>query len=638
MFNPIIHVILLYSAIKWEVLMINQPMIITFIIVAIMCLLLLQGKLRADLIGMGSLLALTVFHIVTPEEAVSGFANPVVIMTGGLFIVGAGIFDSGLAKSVGSALFRMSGNSETKLIMIMFITVSLFSAVMSSAGTVAILLPIIMSIAFELKINPTRFLLPLTFAASLGGLLTLIGSPTNLIIADVLSKEGLDSLGFLDMTGIGLIALIAGIAFFLTVGRKIQPIDQETISTPGKSISAGELAGLYKVYDQLHFVHVPETSEIIGERLEELKLPTRFEITVIEIERKSKDKMSLLHPKSSIVAKANEILYPNDLLLVFGEEEEVNHFISTYELEKRPFAIEEIKSHFLRKSYGMTEILLAPHSSLENLTIADLHFREQYSCNVLAINRKGDYIHTDLGRQKLKIGDALLVHGKWKNIDLISNQKDDLVVIGSKSDERKETETSGKAPIAALIMLLMLILLTFQLMSAVTSILLSAFLMVALGCIQSVESAYKRVNLEIVIVIATLLPVATALGKTGGTQLLSNSLQALVGDYGAYGLLIAFYIITSLLSQFMNSVATTILLAPIALTAALGMGINPEPIVVGIAVAASMSFSTIASPTNTLVMTAGGYKYADFLRVSLPLQVFIGIIAILAIPLFFPFM
>ncbi|WP_050614612.1 SLC13 family permease [Bacillus testis] len=617
--------------------MTNQPMIITFIILALMFFLLTQGKIRSDLIGFGALLALTVLHIISPEEAIAGFSNPVVIMTAGLFIVGAGIFDSGLAKSVGSALFRMSGNSETKLLVIMFITVGLFSAVLSSAGTVAILLPVIMSIAFESKVNPARFLLPLTFAASIGGLLTLIGAPTNLIISDILAKEGLKGLDFLEISGIGLIAMVAGLIFILTAGRKIRPSSGDMPSEPGKTISASELAGLYKVYDQLHFVHIPDASDIIGERLADLKLPARFEITVIEIERKSKDRISLMHPKSSIAAKANEVIYPGDLLLVFGGDAEVDRFIQAYELEKQPFAIEEIKSHFLRKSYGMTEILLAPHSSLEDMTIADLHIRETYMCNVLAINRKGEYIQSDLGRQKLKIGDALLVYGKWKNIGLLSSNQQDFVVLGSNNEGKKGPGASGKAPVAALIMLLMLVLLTFDILSPLTSILLSAFLMVISGCIQSIEAAYQRVNLEIIVVIATLIPIASAMEKTGGTQFLSNSMLSIVGAYGGYGLLICCYLVVSVLSQFINSMAVTILMAPVALTAALGLGINPEPVLIGIAVAASMSLSTFASPTNILVMTAGGYKMADFIRLGLPLQIFVGILVLIAIPLLFPF-
>lgn len=615
-----------------------QPMIITFVILLIVTLLFIQSKFRPDLIAVGSLLLLSLLGIITPEEALAGFSNSSVIMIAGLFIVGAGIFDSGLAKGIGNSLFRYGGNSEKKLLFIIIITVSLFSGVLSNTGTVAVLLPVIMSIAIELNLNPTRFLLPLAFASSLGGLLTIIGTPANLIVSDTLRKAGYDPLGFLDITGIGLVSVGAGLLFMMTLGRRLLPGNDAASTKSSKSLSTGELAGLYKVYDQLHFIYVPDTSDVVGERLADLKLPSRFEITIIEIERKSKEKLTLKQAKQSVVARANEVLHPDDLLLVFGGEEEVAHFVNTYELERRSFKLEDIKAHFLSKTYGMTEILIAPHSTLEDQTIADIHFREKYSCNVLAINRKGEYIQTDLAKEKLKLGDAILVHGKWENIEIIAKDKHDVVVLGTISEEANIASSKGKAPIAAGIMLFMLILMTLELIPAVLSVLLAAFLMILTGCIRSLEEAYQRINLEAVVLIAAMLPMATALEKTGGVQFISNGMLELLGEYGPYTVLIGFYLLTSLFSQFISNTATAVIFAPIALTTAIGMGYSPYPFLVGVAVAASMSFSTpVASPTNAMVMTAAGYKFNDFVKVGLPLQVFVGICALIALPLFFPF-
>ena len=244
-----------------------HPMMITFIILLIVTIMFVQNKYRADLIAMGSLLALTLFEVISPKEALAGFSNSVVIMIAGLFVVGAGIFDSGLAKKIGHTLLKYGGNSENKLLFIIMITVGIMSGFLSNTGTVAILLPIIMSIAFELQISPSRFLLPLAFASSLGGLLTLIGSPTNLVVSESLMKGGFEELGFFSITSVGIIALAAGLVFMMTFGKKLLPSNEEAPSQKGKGISAGELAGLYKVYDRLHFVHVPKTSDIVGERL-----------------------------------------------------------------------------------------------------------------------------------------------------------------------------------------------------------------------------------------------------------------------------------------------------------------------------------------------------------------------------------
>lgn len=620
--------------------MITQPMIITFTILIIATALFIQGKYRADLIAVGSLLVLTIFKILTPEEAVSGFSNSAVIMIAGLYIVGAGIFDSGLAKNIGHALIRFSGESEKKLLFLILIIVSLCSAVLSNTGTVSVLLPVIVSVAFQLHMNPSRFLLPLAFASSIGGLLTLIGTPSNLIVSEALGKSGFEKLSFFDITGVGLVAVLAGVLFMMTIGQKLLP-KHEHLTAPTsveKSMSPGELAGLYKVYDQLHFIYVPETSEIVGERLADLKLPLNYEITVIEIERKTKEKLSLKQGKQSIIAKASEILHPHDLLLVFGGTEQVDHFVKTYELEQKLFDLSDMKAHFLRKTYGLTEILIAPNSSLEGQTIVDIHFREKYNCNVLAINQKGDYYLSDLANLKLKLGDSLLVHGKWENIELISKDKHDVVVLGTMEEDNMVSLKQGKAFTAAIIMGLMLLFMMFEILSPMMSIVLASFLMIVTGCVQSIEEAYNRINWEAVILLAVMIPFATALQKTGGVQLLSNQFLVFFGGFGEIGILIAVYVVTAVIAQFVNNIATTVILAPIALTIAVDAGISPYPLLISIAVATSMAFSiSVSSPTNAMVLTAGGYSSKDFVRLGLPLQVFVGVSAILAILFFFPF-
>ncbi len=610
-------------------------MIITFLILLITIFLFMQGKYRPDLISIASLTSLTLFGVLTPEEALTGFSNTTVIMLACLFIIGAGVLDSGLAKYIGNTLLRLSGSSEKKASFIIFVTVSLFSAVLSNTGAVAFLLPAIISLAFQLNMSPSRLLLPLTFASSLGGLLTLIGTPSNF-----LQKGGYEKLGFFDLTGIGVLTIVAGVLFMFAIGFKLLP-NAENVTAPSsteKSMSAGELAGLYKIYDQLHFVYVPEGSEIVGERLADLKLSSHYEITVIEIERKTKEKLSLKQGKQSIIARAGEVIYPHDLLLVFGETEQVEHFIRKYELQKTSFDLADVKSHFLGKKYGMTEILIAPHSRLAGQTIVDIHFREKYSCNVLAINRKGDYYLSDFANKTLKLGDALLVHGKWENIEMISKNKQDTVVLGSIDEEMKDIAREGKATVAAGILGLMLLSLAFNLLSPLLSLVIAAFLMIVSGCIQSREAMYQRINWESVVLLAMMLPMATALQKTGGIQYITNYLLDLFGGYGPFVFLLVLYVITAIFSQFMSNIVTAVLFAPIAINAAFDMGISPYPLLVCVTVATCMSFATpIASPTNALVMTAGGISSKDLFKIGLPLQVFVGILVVICIPYFFPF-
>ena len=618
--------------------MILQPMVITYFIMLIVIFLLFQSKYRPDLIVIGALLVLTLVGVLTPEEALSGFSNSTVMLMAGLFIVGAGVVDAGVVFKMGDSLLRWGGKNEKKMLVLIIIMISIFIGFLSIYGMIAVLIPVIMSIAFKLNLNPSRFLLPLVFAGSIGGLLTLIGSPTNLIVSDYLVKAGYDELGFFQITGIGLIILVGTLVFFMTIGKKLMPTQNQATAKTGKRISAGELAGLYKVYDRLHFIIVPQTSDIVGERLSDIKLPSRYEITIIDIERKVTEDDLALHSKQSIVARANEVIFPNDLLFVFGENEHVNQFVKDYELVPCPFDAENVQSHFLSKIYGVTEILILPHSSMENLTISDMHFREKYSCNVLAINRKGEYLQSDLANERLKPGDALLVHGKWEDIEIAGAEKQDFVVLGSNTEESNEY-SKGKTPIALGILVFMLLLMAFDIVPKVLSVSIAAFLMIVTGCIRSIEEAYKRIGWEVIILLACIIPIAKALEKTGGTQFLTNGMMELFGSYGPYAMLFVFYVITSLFSQFINNLVSVVIIAPIAIATALGMGFSPYPFVIAVTIAATLSFAVTAtaSPTNAMVMTAGGYKVSEFVKIGIPLQFFAGLLALITIPLFFPF-
>ncbi len=618
--------------------MTTSPMIMTFVILLITIILFIHGKFRPDFVSVASLLALTILGILTPEEALSGFSNSVVLMIAGLFIVGAGIFDTGLASKIGKMLLHFGGNNEHRLLFIVILTVSMFGTVLSNTGTVAILIPVVMSIAVQMKISPSKFLIPLTYSSSLGGLMTLIGTTSTLVVSDALVHEGYAPLGFFSITGIGFIALLSGMFFMLTIGRKLLPKEQPNFSLGNDGMSPGELAGIYKVYDHLHFIYVPKHSDIIGERILDLQLAGQYGITVVEIERKAKERLPLINNTQLIVAKAEDVIYPEDLLLTFGESEQVQRFVKKFELEERNFNINEMKNHFLNKTFGMTEILLTPHSSLENHTIADMHFRKRYECNILAIKRKGKYIQSGLTKEKLKHGDALLVHGQWENIEMLALDKKDLVVLGMVSKDADLAYAKGKSPIAGGIMLLMLALMILNIFTPVISVLLAAFLMVVTGCIRTFEGGYHRISWEVVVLIATMLPMAIALEKTGGGQFISDIFLELFGSYGPYGVLISFFFLTSVFSQFISNTATAVIFAPIAITTAVSMGVSPYPFIMAVAMAAGMSFSTpISTPANVLVMNAGGYKFKDFVKIGLPMQLFVGIIVIIALPIIFPF-
>lgn len=610
----------------------------TFIILIITTLLFMYGKYRSDIIAIGSLLALTLFGIITPSEALAGFSNSVVIMIASLFIVGAGIFNTGLAKQIGNKLIQLGNNSENRLLVIIMFTVGIFSAFMSNTGTVAVLLPVVISIAISMKISPTKLLIPLAFASSLGGVLTLIGTPPNLVVSNMLKDNNYDPMSFFDFTPIGLVALISGIIFMMTIGKKLLP-NHTVNEINNETIDPNQLAGMYKIYHFLHMVEVKKHSRLIDQTLASLQLTNTYNITVVAIERKNGRGLSTLQQWAHVIPKARTTLQAGDIVLLLGEPEEVKSFIERYDMiQLSEETTLQARKYLLSNRFGISEMIIPPHSNFEHQTIRDLHFRKKYNCSVLAIYRNGKYIQTDACKVKLQHGDALLVHGEWDKIEALAKTSNDVIVVGRVSDAASTEVARGKAPIAAAIMLLMLLLMTLELIDPVITVLVAAFLMVVTGCVRSIGDGYQKINWESVILIAAMLPMATALENTGGVKYLSDSVIQLLGDYGPLAVLIGFYLLTTTLSQFISNTATAVIFAPIAITTAMELGVSPYPFVITVAVAASMAFATpVASPTNALVMNAGGYRFKDYVKIGIPLQLFLAVILIIFIPIFYPF-
>ncbi|WLR52106.1 SLC13 family permease [Bacillus tianshenii] len=615
----------------------NQPMALTFLILAVTTGFFIAGKFRTDVVAVGSMLALVLFGIITPAEALSGFSNSIVIMIAGLFVVGAGIFKTGLAKLIGDQLLRLAGKNETKLLIVVMLVVAVFSGFMSNTGTVAVLLPVVMSLALDMRVSPSKFLIPLAYASSLGGVLTLIGTPPNLVVSQTLKEYEFEKLSFFDFTPIGLVALITGLVFMVTIGRKLlpaHPVDE----SEGNELSPQQLATYYKLKDELFCLRVLPESTAIGKTLAELKVRDHYHLTVVEIDRREGDRFTLLGQMRHRSAASCSIFQKDDVLFLLGKKENIMHFAEKYQLAFESMDAEARTERLISKELGLSEIILSAHSSFINRTVAELNFREKYNLNVLAINRKGRYIRGDLIHEKLRFGDALLVHGEWRQIELLGKDTANVILTGAVDEHAGTAYAKGKAPIAALIMVFMLVLMTFNLVPSVIAVIIAAFLMLVSGCLRNMDDAYRNINWESVVLIAAMLPMSTALEKTGGVELVSEGLVGALGSYGPVAVMAGFYFVTMLLSQFISNTATAVIFAPIAITSAVSMGVSPYPLLLSVSVAASMAFATpVASPTNALVLTAGGYRFSDFVKVGVPLQIILMIVMMFAIPLFFPF-
>lgn len=620
----------------------NTAMLITLIILAVASILFITGRIRSDLVAVGALIALLLFDILTPSEALAGFSNSVVIMMIGLFVVGGGIFQTGLAKMASSKLLQLAGTNETKLLITVMLATAAIGTLVSNTGTVAVMMPIVVSLAMSAQINPGRLLMPLAFASSLGGMLTLIGTPPNLVINETITNAGYKELSFFSFTPIGLVALLVGVVSMLFL-RRFLPKNEGSSHKNRSSRSPVELARKYQLSNNLFRALVGSEARIHGKTLSELAIPAKFELNVIEIRRKSSAKNQFLKTINQEIAGPGTNIEEGDILYVNGSFAHVEELAEEFGLTLIDHQTAERSNgdgaeHYATADVGIAEVMLTPNSKLIDQLVKFSGFREKYRVNILGIQRKEQFLLNNLKEEKMRFGDALLVQGTWKDIALLAKEQDNVVVVGRPSEEARKVTMDHKAPIAAGIMLLMIILLVSGWIPAVVSVMIAAVLMVVFGCVRNMEEAYKTINWESIVLIAGMIPMSTAIEKTGAAALLSNGLVNSLGSYGPLALLAGVYVTTSVLTMFISNTACAVLFAPIALSAAMQLGVSPYAFLFAVAISASACFaSPFSTPPNALVMSAGRYNFGHYIKVGLPLQIIMAVVMIAVLPLFFPF-
>lgn len=619
-------------------------MIATLTILLISAILFVSGKVRSDLVALCALLALLLCQILTPAEALSGFSNTTVIMMVGLFIVGGGIFQTGLAKMIGSKVMTLAGNSELRLFILVMTATSAIGMFVSNTGTVALMLPIVVSMAAAAGTSSRRLLMPLAFASSMGGMMTLIGTPPNLIVSDTLDNAGLEPLGFFSFLPVGLVTLIVGILYLLPATRMLT--QKERIKDKGKSgKSLKDLVNEYGVTDNLFRVHIKsEDSKAVGKTVADLNIYREYGINVLEL-RRSAGHNRFIRTMNQQLASPDLVLKQGDVLYLSGDPEMMDKFASDYSLRLLDKHTDEIDGSSSNTSLdffdiGVAEILIMPTSSMVNRTIIDAGFRSKFNVNVLGIRRKKEYILHDLGNIKMHDGDVLLVQGAWKDIARMKNESSNWVVLGEPLDAAAKVTLDHKAPIAAAIMAAMIVMMVVDSIpvAPVTSVLLAAVLMVITGCVRSVEAAYKTINWQTIVLFAAMLPMSVALEKTGVSEMISGSIVTGLGGSGPRLMLAGIYTVTSVMTIFISNTVTAVLMAPIALQCAIQTGVSPVPFMFAVTVAASMCFaSPFSTPPNALVMSAGQYTFMDYIKVGLPLQILMGVVMVFVLPMLFPF-
>lgn len=610
-------------------------MITTLIILTLSAVCFAMGKVRSDLVALCALVALLLTGILTPQEALSGFSNSVVIMMVGLFVVGGAIVQTGLAKKASGKLMTLAGDSELGLFLLLMVVTAVIGAFVSNTGTVALMMPIVVSLAQKAKMRACRLLMPLAFASSMGGMLTLIGTPPNLVIQDALTENGFEPLRFFSFLPVGLVCITVGIVVLLPLSKRFLNGNKQRQGgdsrARGKSLD--DLMDEYRLTDNLAAFTVGAQSVANNKTLAQLDIHHRYGLTVLEVRRIKNAHASLMKEVVQRLAGPDTKLLEGDIVYVSGDSAQAQRFASDMGLKK---ATEELAFYDI----GIAEVVLMHNSRLCGNTLKEAGLRRMYNVNVLGVRRGDDYLNDNLADLTFRQGDILLIQGKWKNISRIAHMAEGIVVIGQPLEEASRVTLDYKAPIAALIMLAMIGMMVFDFIpiAPVTAVMIAALLMVITGCIRSVEAAYKTINWESIVLIAAMLPMSVALEKTGASALVARLLADHLGQASPYALLAGIYFTTSFLTMFISNTATAVLMSPIAIASAAAIGVSPYPLLFAVTLGASMCFaSPFSTPPNALVMQAGGYTFIDYIKVGLPLQIIMGLVMIVVLPLLFPF-
>jgi di/tricarboxylate transporter len=521
---------------------------------------------------------------------------------------------------------------------------AILSAFMSNTGTVASLMPVIIAAAWRLKTPASKMLIPLSFAAATGGLLTLTGTPTNIVTNQAMIDAGIPEFGFFEFSLIGVPLLVLTVIYMRYFGTKLLP-SNESRRMEDIDESIQNIEDSYQLFEGFWKVRIRPNSSAIGRTIRQMKLGSGMGVNIIKIIPQEDSTTTFLKKVGFKKSEPNE--FPNlerefksgDELLVNCSEMRINRFIDKHNVAATK--LEEIDGEFVKQNVlsdevGICELIVAPKSSYKGRHINTGRFGEKYNVQVMALNRHNKRIR---GREfDLQEGDSILVRAKWEDIKAIQEESRDFLIIGSPEELSKEVgKITRKGVISILAMVFMVSMFIWGPFSSSITVMLTAFIMIAGGCI-NMNQSYRAINWNVIIIMAGMIPMGVALQKTGGAKYIADSMIGLLGDMHPTYFLAGIFLITSFLSQVMSNTATAILMAPIVLVASLELGYSPHPFMMALAVSASTAFLTpFGTPTNTMVMNAGNYKFTDYLKSGAILLAIFFVVSIILIPLIWPY-
>ena len=601
------------------------------IILSITILLFVWGKFPPDVVALMSMISLYLAGILDLGETLSGFSNTTVIMIAALFIIGEGLSRTGWTAVAGRYFVKWAKKSVPRLLVIITLGSSLLSGFVSNTGTVAALLPVTVTAAWSAGTLPSKLLMPVAFSSNTGGLLTLTGTPPNIIVSNALIENGFQGFSFFEFSLIGLPLLLISILYFRYVGYELLP-DHRTRNKPvALDQEMYKWIENYSIDDNLYRLRIRSMSPLIGTSVKEWNFEEVYQVSLMRLKRRHPNPIQRIPPYVEMPSPEMEMRY-HDIITVKGEAEAIDRLMQTFHLGLIPLTpeMDNLKKELINQEVGMAEMMITPKSVLVGKTIALGQYLNQMEVQLLAASRDNNPLK---GKVKIEAGDAFVIRGQWEKIENLKSVYENLVISGSPEALSKNVDMlTPRSHIALGTLILMVLLLVLKILPGAIAALICAGIMMLTGCVP-ISKAYKGISWTSVVMIAAMIPMGLALQKTGLAQIAATSLVNSLGKIGPIALLAGIFLLTTAFSQTINNSATAVLMAPIAIMASSTLGVSPKPFMIGVAVSASTAFLTpVGTTTNAMVMTAGGYRFMDYLKVGAPLLLLFFIATLCIVP------
>jgi di/tricarboxylate transporter len=585
---------------------------LTLLIILAALVLFATERLRVDVVALLVLVTVGILGLVPPDELFSGFSNSAVITVWAVYMVSGALYKTGVADTMGRGILKVAGDGEARLIAMIMITVGFISAVMNNVGAVAMLLPAVVGISRQAKTPVSKLLIPLAYASLLGGEMTLIGTPANILATGILADAGLTTFGFFEFTPMGIVLLATGILYMVIIGRRLLPVRQ----------GARGQRDVERLRDYMIEVRVNADSSLDGKTLFESRLGREYDFTVLAMQRENGD-LPPLHRDTLIRA--------GDMLVLEGPAS--NILAARRKLGLAPIVGQEMQLDGLEpRDIDLIEVVVAPNSRLIGHSLRELQFRERMGFSALAISRHGEMIRQRVGNIPLRAGDMLLLQGPHYRVDELQAMRDFLVMVPVEN----ESFRFKKAPIAIGSLVLAIGLTIFAGMDIALAMVIAAMINILAGAL-TIEEAYDVVDWRTVFLVAGMLPLGLAMAKTGTARYLADIILGVLGPYGPRAALAGIYLLAAFMTQPMSNAAAIVLVMPIALDTAFGLDANYKTFTMAVVIGAATSFLTpVGHKANVLIFGPGGYKFTDYARVGALLTVILLIVSMIFLPIFWP--